>query len=87
MQQLKPIITGASLSLQQARPLYRKLPKLFLHHTKDTITTCTVCRGEGVIVIRSPNAKTMSYTRCIHCRGNKKLSNNPDKYTGDRLPL
>ena len=48
----------------------RKLPKLFLHNTKNTYVTCTVCRGTKCNTIMHENGTaTIQYCGCCNGRG------------------
>jgi len=46
----------------------RKLPKLFLHDTKNTYVTCPVCRGTKCNTIAHENG-TASISYCSCCKG------------------
>ena len=52
---------------------YRKLPKLKLHSTMNTIVTCPVCRGGGT---NSTNHGYSIYEiMCPNCKGRKIYHN------------
>ena len=55
---------------------YRKLPKLKLHSTMNTIVTCSVCRGQGFNSLQ-PNKITgqVPLVMCPHCKGRKVYHN------------
>jgi len=52
----------------------RKLPKLFLHDTKNTFVTCPVCRGHKTSTIAHQNG-TASIEYCPCCKGKGIISN------------
>ena len=87
MRQIKPIIQGSNMSILQSKPLTRQLPKLFLHKTKNTIVTCTVCRGQRLIAVKSPNQNKITYTRCLFCHGTGTTHNDPYKFGDGRNPI
>ena len=48
----------------------RKLPKLFLHDTKNTLVTCPVCRGHKTSTIMHENGTaTIQYCPSWHGKG------------------
>ena len=53
---------------------YRKLPKLKLHSTMNTIVTCPVCRGGGVNSTQHKNGQ-VSLIMCPNCKGRKIYHN------------
>ena len=50
---------------------YKKLPKLFLHSTKNTWVTCSVCRGTGQNSIIHDSGQ-VDLRMCVNCQGRKK---------------
>jgi len=52
---------------------YRKLPKLKLHSTMNTIVTCPVCRGGGTNVTN--HGYSICEIICPHCKGRKVYCN------------
>jgi len=51
----------------------RKLPKLFLHDTRNTYVTCPLCRGKRTMNIY--NEYTASIQCCPSCKGKGIISN------------
>jgi len=51
----------------------RKLPKLFLHDTKNTFVTCPVCRGNRCSTIYNDYTASIQYCPC--CKGKGIISN------------
>ena len=62
--------------MNQLGPI-RKLPKLFLHDTKNTYVTCPVCRGTKCNTIAREN-RTASIQYCSCCKGTGIISNKAD---------
>mgnify|MGYP006404223875 FL=1 len=69
--------------LNSVMPYYRPMPQLvegMLTTVKDTIITCTLCRGERMVAIKSQAANKATFTYCPNCKGSGTMSNNQEKY-------
>ena len=72
-----------SVALNSVRPFYRHLPQL-THGTlttiQDTIITCTLCRGQRLVAVKSQEANKVTYKQCFQCSGSGTMSNNQEKF-------
>ena len=73
--------------LNSVMPYYRPLPQLvkgMLTTVKDTIITCTLCRGERTNFIKSQGANKATQIYCLNCKGTGTMLNNQEKYVERR---
>jgi DnaJ-class molecular chaperone len=72
-----------SVALNSVKPFYRQLPQL-THGTlttiQDTIITCTLCRGQRLVAVKSQWQNRITYKTCMQCKGSGTMSNNQEKY-------
>jgi hypothetical protein len=72
-----------SVALNSVLPYYRTLPQLtkgMLTTVHDTIITCTLCRGQRLVAVKSQEANKVTYKQCFQCSGSGTMSNNQSKF-------
>jgi len=72
-----------SVALNSVLPHYRHLPQLtkgMLTTVQDTIITCTLCRGQRLVAVKSQWQNRITYKKCMQCNGRGTMSNNQGKY-------